>query len=251
MSPSRVYQATGSTLSLLARGDGSTGPDDGMAQLQFSPPSSGYGDQLYVCAASTDAGDGVFTLSAAGTFSVFKAFNNCNGMMFDVDGRFSVAELDDAMYVNVSATDFGFVSTANDLTLYGPVLPNVSSGYRLVPMRSYTPFGSVVLALDPAGGTLWSTSSIDDASPVQRMMDLDNPRGLAESGGLAFGSGALLSEAGSGRVSMVRSGYQSAPILTGLQGPTALGTPEGVVDAEVWILESGRGRILRLRPTGP
>src|SRR5690606_36468323 len=128
-------------------------------------------------------------------------------------------------------------------TLYDAVLPTTSSGYRLFPMRGSAPFGNVVLALDRADGTLWSTSSIDDASPVERLTNLDDPRGIAQSTGLAFGPGALLSEAGAGRVSMLRAGYQSAPILTGLQGPTALGTPEDIVEAEVWILESGRGRI--------
>lgn len=249
--PSAIYRATGGALAHLGTGDGVTGPDDGMSQMAFSPSDSDYGDSLYLCAASGGGGDGMFRVTDAGGFAVVNGFNNCNGMMFDPSGRYGAAGAA-TLYANINATSFGQVASDGGLVEYGEVLPFAGSGYRMTGFSGSSAFGEDVLLVDPATGTLWTTPELDTGTPVQRLTGLSEPSSIVPTGGPVFGDAALLSERAAGTVSVLRGDFSRDVVISGLLQPTALATPESdEAEAEVWFLESGRGRILRLRPAAP
>jgi len=115
-------------------------------------------------------------------------------------------------------------------------------------MVNASTFDGYALVLDREGGRLLKANRLDQDTPVQKRAGLSLPSGLQETSGFAFGAAALVSQEGSGELSLITPKFASSPVVTGLLAPTGLATPELTAEGEVWILESGRGQILKLTP---
>lgn len=241
--PPIVVRARHGVFETFAISDGIAGPDEGVAQIAFAPAP--YGDRLFLCAASVDGGDGMFTLDSAGAFASWSAFNNCNGLAFD-DARV----LDDPgfspLYVNVNAESIDRFSPASDRSTLVDDLAFGSTGWKL-----YLHAGSaferglylvfpVDAADDPARGAIWFAPPGMPLAAAP-FLELAGPYAIAFGNG-PFGDTLYVSSSLAGTIEGIRPDGSRFTVLEDLAGEVDL----AFAGDTLYAAEQGTGRLLAI-----
>ncbi len=231
-------------LEVVGRG----GPDENMSQITFSDPNSDYGDFLYICSNSPGPGDGLFRMNRAGVVDQWGgAFNTCNGPFFDRQKL-----LGDPGY----ASPF-YAVEQTDVRRYAP---NVS-------FRELTEIeGRISFATASVGafsGKLWMAESLSTSEMVRVADPGTSPAEVIESRedwlrefiafpyhhALAFGEDGPLGDYLFLTTHSEVRGYdidgEHVTVVAGIDESRAIAVQPD--KSALWILESGRGQILRLR----
>jgi hypothetical protein len=230
-------------------------PDEGVAQIGFSDPEGEHGDRLFVCSASPGAGDGVFTIDPAGQWADWLIFNNCNGIALDETDALMGSGGASTLYLNVSSDvlqrivvegmTFDSTDLFDDLG-FGP------SGYRLY-LNDREPFDPGLYLLFPRGdvaeegsGSISVTApgAAAWAQPSPLVVGLGNPDDLVFAAGSDFGSSMYVTLRDSGEIRGYRANFTSFALASGLDG--SLDVEIEADGRTMWVLEGGRGRLLRL-----
>jgi len=249
-----VYAARGPTLLPFASTAGSvagTAPaaTDRIVQTAFTAPGSEYTEALLLCVRG--ASGGLYALSAGGEFSLVRS-GGCNGVL--VDDPLSVASSDwrGPVYVHTEANEL--VALAPDgsdqmLMSGSDGLRVAQEGLRLFVCPSYLlPAKLVMVSSGSAGigadGFAMAVEPWD--APIGWLEGLAEPTAAAYAFSFAFGAALVVALGGTGEVRLYRDDGSSALLAGGLSMPDSVAVdPNG---EDLWIVESGRGRILRLRP---
>ncbi len=243
--PPQVFRVYDGAVELFAGSDGVSGPDEGVAQIAFAPPA--YGDRMFVCAASVNAGDGVFTLDASGTFAGWSTFNNCNGLAFD-DARV----LDDPgfspLYVDVNASAIDRFAPSTERTRLVDDLAYGATGWKLY-LHGGDGFARGLYLVfpvdgnrDPAGGAIWFAPP---GMPLTAAPLLAIPGPYAAAfGGDRFDNALVVSSSVDGAITAIRPDLSRFTLLDGLAGEADL-----AFDGDtLWVTEQATGRLLAIRP---
>lgn len=246
-----VVRFDGTALETFAASDGVTGPDFGVTQIQFSAPTGPYGDRLYICSASIDAGDGVFTVDTQGDFAVFADFNNCNGMLIDDD-----VVLDNPgfvpMYLFVNATVIDRANPAMLLARLASGLPSGEGGARLF-LNTAPPFDPGLYLLYFGSGDTPSDGFVlraPDPDPFPQMLDpvlsdLADPVAARFATGTEFGALLYVLLQEPDEIRAFRPNGTSFVFLDGLRGGSDL---HFEAPDTLWVTEIESGRLLRIKP---
>ncbi|MBW2461698.1 MAG: hypothetical protein JRH11_08625 [Deltaproteobacteria bacterium] len=244
-----VVRFEGGAATTFATSDGSSGPDQSFSQMQFSDSATPWGDFLYVCSASSGGGDGLFTVDSTGTFAIFDSFNNCNGLVFDYDQTLGDPGFVSPAYVNVNSTEYSrYASDATNVSLTTG-LPFEGSGFKAHVARGGAFVGAMYIV--SPGDAAPSDGSIVRVDTVEPWAQTPWASGLADPGTAAFGDGGPLGDfffvplRTSGEVYAYELDGTFTVVVSDLLEPRAV-----VRDGDaLWILEAGRGQVLRLRAT--
>jgi hypothetical protein len=225
-------------------------PDEGVSQIAFSDPAGPHGDHLFVCSASAGSGDGVFVVDFAGGWSDWFVFNNCNGLAIDTGEIIEPTPFADPVYLDVSSSILQRVDPSMDTENLITDLPVGASGFKLF-INDRGPFevglylvfpgvdppgtdGAILRAAVAAAG--WSTEAV--------LSGLRGPRTATFTAGSDFGGLMYVYLELDGELRGYRPDLSSFTLVDGLRGFADL-----VLDPDanaLWIVESGRGKILRL-----
>lgn len=247
-SPPDLHRLEGDALVWVSSPD--VQPDEGVAQIAFSDPAGPHGDHLFVCSASTGDGDGVFLIDFAGGWSDWFVFNNCNGIAIDTGEALEPTPSPDPVYLNVSSDAVQRVDP--DLVTEDLItgLPFGASGFRVF-INDRDPFDVglylVFPGVDPpgtdgailrahSGGGGWATEAV--------LSGVRGPRTAIFSAGSDFGDLMYVTLELDGELRGYRPDLSSFALMDRLQGFVDVH-----LDADehaLWIVESGRGKILRL-----
>lgn len=225
-------------------------PPGAIVQAQLTAPGSAYGNLLLLC--GDGAGGGVFAVGADGTFSAWRTSEPCHGLL--VDHPLSVASSDYTGPVYVAGDADALTFVAPDMTEMP--LMDTTTGLRASDdgLQLYVCPGGLLaakLVLISSGSTGIGTDGFAQAvepwaTPIAWAEALAEPRGAAYSGALPYGTSLAVSLQGVNEVRLLRDDASSIPIVRGLDTPA--GITRGPDGDDLWIVERGRGRVLRVRP---
>ncbi len=228
---------------------GSGGPDENMSQILFSHPSGDHGDFLYICANSSDAGDGLFRMDPEGSINQWgAAFNNCNGPFFDT-GKLMGDLGGTASFYAVEGNDLrryagdGTFSEVGDIEgriTFATASTGAFAG-RLW-MAESVAAGEMVKVANPGSSATDVIASRADWLPQPFTFPYHHALAFGEDGGL----GDFLFLPTSAEVRRYDINANHVPVVAGLMKVRAIAIQPD--KSALWILESGRGQVLRLRP---
>lgn len=216
----------------------------------LAPLGGGYGDRLFACSSSMDAGDGIYTVDATGTFSIFRVFNNCNGMAFDDLNVLGDPGFPAPMLVDEGSFDVYYMAPDRSRTPLTSSLPRQSPGYHLVVPQSGAFAGRLYLVSssspdDPADGLVWYVESVTPwSTPVRWLTDLPEPRDAVFADGTPFGDVLLVTMGASGELRAYTPAGDFEVLVSGLAAPHAIALEPAT--GALFISERGTGQILRL-----
>lgn len=227
-------------------------PDEALeiAQAAFTVPSSEYGDTLLLCVRGP--GGGVYSVTPDGIYTMVRA-GGCNGL--HVDDPLWIIGSDYRGPVSIHTADNQLLGLAPDWTetLYMTAaegLTPADEGHRLFVCPSYILGAKLVLVSSGSNGI--GTDGFAVAvepwdPPIPWLSDLPEPTDAVYPFSFLYGSALILTLGKTGEVRLFRDDGTSLLLVGGLDTPQSLVVgPDG---NDLWILERGRGRILRLRPT--
>lgn len=252
-SPATIYRVDEAMQQLALIATPAAGNPRHITQLSFSPVGGDYGDFLFLCATSQSvAGDGIYRLApGANTFSSWRLYDSCNGMAFDYEDQLAPAGTP-ALYASRESSRIERMPPLNtDPPL---ILQSLGINHGLLlyipqelAFRGRMLFLAWNLQPNAQNFFIWETTGIDPwVSPTEFVADAPRPRDAAFSEGAPFGDVMLVAMLATGEILAYQSDGSSSVLAQGLDQPYALAWEER--HTKLWVLERGRGRILRIRP---
>lgn len=224
-----------------------------ITQLSFAPAGGDYGDFLYVCVTSTAiAGDGIYRLApGSDTLASWRLYDSCNGMAFDYENQLGDPGTSPTLYASRKTSDVQRMpplATDPVETLQTLQIPHGLLLYVPQEQAFRGRMTFVAWNLQPSSREffIWHSTSIDPwSTPVTFLPDVPSPRDVVFSEGPPFGDVMLVAMLATGEIVAYQDDGSSYVLVQGLDQPQALGWAEPY--DELWVLERGRGRILRIR----
>jgi hypothetical protein len=217
----------------------------------FAPSGAGYGDHLFLCADSPDAGDGVYTVDPGGRFERFLNFNNCQGIAFDAEDRLGDFGAAGSIYAVRQVDDMLRIAPDRTFTVVGTRLPVLTSGNRVTIPQLGSWAGSMVLSSRGATSTAndGALHRVDDVDPWAGAVLVRNA--LPDPEGAVAGADAMMPDflfvpmSTSGELDAFSADGSYFTVVRGLDAPAAIALD--TAGSSMWIVERGRGQVLRIR----
>lgn len=253
--PPEILRLDGESLISFAVSPGL--PDEGIAQIAFADPAGPHGDALFVCSASIDAGDGIFTVSPEPEWKPWREFNNCNGLVIDHDLVSGDPGVPAPVYVNVDSTTVERIhSNAVTVETLTTDLPFGSAGFALFLNRE-PPFAPGLYLVFPGttapgedGRLMYLDGAVAETPEFKLLADaLPGPEAAVFGAGTQFGGLLYLFMGVKGEIHAHRADGSSFVFMSGILGPVDLAIDPR--DRSLWILESGQSHLLRVKPELP
>jgi hypothetical protein len=253
--PPEILRLDGESLISFAVSPGV--PDEGIAQIAFADPAGPHGDVLFVCSASIDSGDGIFTVKPDAEWKPWREFNNCNGLAIDHDLVSGDPGVPAPIYVNVDSTIVERVhADAVTVETLTTELPFGSAGFALFLNRE-PPFATglyLVFAGTTAPGEdgrlMYLDGAVAETPEFKLLTDgLPGPEAAFFGAGTQFGGLFYLFMGLTGEIHVLRPDGTNFVFMSGILGPADLAIDPR--DRSLWILESGQSHLLRVRPELP
>jgi len=234
--------------------DRTSGPDQEVTVMLFSPPGSPYGNYLYYGGASPDTGDGIFRIGPDGTSEAFRRHNNVVGLVFDVDSLLHDPPPGFATPLIVNRSSYVLQTEEPELTggweAHDDRLPGLRPFRIFLPRRGFLADRLVMSSRrfpSPTAptGSVWTIDSLVPYSGPELWLDDVDAGQLAFPDLDRFGDVMLMSGPTTGEIRAYRSDRSFEVLVSGLDAPESM---KEAPDGSVWIVETGRGRIVRLIP---